>query len=65
MNNNLKNNVVSVRFNSDQIDFLSMVTSVLGVSESDYIRMLVNVQMSNLKGVFNEDKKNCINDIIQ
>ena len=65
MNKNLKNNVISVRFSSDQADFLDMITSVLGVSSSEYIRMLVNVQMSNSRGVLNEDKKNRIDDIIQ
>lgn len=70
---------ITLRLNEEQYDFLIKVSSILGVSPSDYLRMTVNAGMVStknglddmssgnfLKGMVgtNENVKTNINDIV-
>lgn len=45
-----KDIIVSLKVTECQNEFLNNICDLLGVSRSDYIRMLINVNMANLKG---------------
>lgn len=45
---------VTLRLNDEQYDFLIKVSEVLGVSPSDYIRMVVNSGMVSTQGKLDE-----------
>lgn len=40
-----KNQRITLRLNSDQFEFIKTVSDALGVSPSDYLRMMVNLAM--------------------
>ena len=46
---------LQIRINQDQSDFIDYVSGLLGVTPSEYVRMIINVYMSTSKGERNED----------
>lgn len=51
-----KNNRVTLRLNDEQFDFVKMNADVLGVSPSEFLRMVVNSTMSMTKAVSDKMK---------
>ena len=45
---------VTLRLNEEQYDFLIKVSNILGISPSDYLRMVVNTGMVTTKNGINE-----------
>lgn len=47
---------LQVRVTADQLEFLEGISKLLGVSTSEYIRMLINIYLSSYKEGKNENK---------
>ncbi len=52
-----KNQRITLRLNSSQFEFVQEQSEMLGVSPSDFLRMLVNTSMSISKKIEREDDR--------
>lgn len=52
-----KNQRVTLRLNAEQFEFIKTVADALGVSPSEYLRMMVNLSMAGAKRVSEEQKE--------
>ena len=52
-----KNQRITLRLNSDQFAFVQTQAEILGVSPSDFLRMMVNASMAVTKKVEREDDR--------
>ena len=55
---------LQVRVTADQLEFLEGISKLLGVSTSEYIRMLINIYLSSYKEGRNENKPSNSNDLV-
>ena len=53
-----KNQRITLRLNPAQFDFVQTQSDLLGVSPSDFLRMLVNVSMSTAVQIQREEEGN-------
>ena len=53
-----KNQRITLRLNPAQFDFVRTQSDILGVSPSDFLRMLVNVTMSTAVQIQREEEGN-------
>jgi predicted DNA binding CopG/RHH family protein len=57
---------MTLRLSNEQMDFISKMGKSYGLSPSEYLRMLINCNMSNfVGGSCNEDKQTIFNDKLQ
>lgn len=52
-----KNQRITLRLNADQFGFVQTQAELLGVSPSDFLRMMVNASMAVTKKVVREDDR--------
>jgi uncharacterized protein (DUF1778 family) len=52
-----KNQRITLRLNPEQFDFVQTQAEVLGVSPSDFLRMMVNASMAVTKKIVREDDR--------
>jgi Mn-dependent DtxR family transcriptional regulator len=64
-----KNTRITLRLNEEQFVFVKTVADALGVSPSEYIRMMLNLAMVGAKklerdGARRENEQTCCDDIV-
>lgn len=52
-----KSNRITLRLNEEQFTFVKTVADALGVSPSEYLRMMVNLSMTGAKNTEKEGKR--------
>ena len=52
-----KNQRVTLRLNAEQFEFVKTVADALGVSPSEYLRMMVNLSMAGAKRISDEQQQ--------
>lgn len=52
-----KNQRVTLRLNAEQFEFVKTVADALGVSPSEYLRMMVNLFMAGAKRISDEQQQ--------
>lgn len=54
-----KNQRITLRLNSEQFDFVRTQSEILGVSPSDFLRMMVNASMSVTSKIQRNKEDDC------
>ena len=55
---------LQVRLNQEQVDFVNQISDILGITPSEYVRMVINVYMSSYGGGLKNENEQTISDNI-
>ena len=55
---------LQVRLNQEQVNFVNQISDILGITPSEYVRMVINVYMSSYGGGFKNENEQTNSDNI-
>ena len=55
---------LQVRLNQEQVDFVNQISDILGITPSEYVRMVINVYMSSYGGGLKNENEQTNSDNI-